>query len=157
MAIARAEGVPLRHIKLHGSLYWATERDPVLCLAFLDWLHALPPNVAGAFAESPVIFAFAGGKTHRAARSRGIPVWGEAFADRAYRANGQLVPRDEIGAVIHDEEEVADRIRQLISTGSLPSVDGPPCRIDAQTLCVHGDTAEAVAFVRRIAPLVRGR
>lgn len=154
-SLALAENVPLHHIKLHGSLYWATERSASLREAFLDWLGGMPAEIGRAFAGPPVVFALAGGTTEKAARERGVRVWSEAFADRAYTADGHLVPRTAPHSVIHDESEAIRRIAQLLSQGTLPTNDGPPVPIGARTLCVHGDTPDALRLAQRISAMIR--
>ena len=74
----------------------------------------------------------------------------EAFLDRGYRADGSLVPRDEPGALLHDPAEVADRAVRLVREGVVAAVDGTAVRVDAASLCVHGDSPDAVAMARAV-------
>jgi UPF0271 protein len=71
-------------------------------------------------------------------------VFSEVFADRGYRASGQLVPRSEPGALIYDPAEVADRLLGFLETGLMPVVDGAPIPLVADSICVHGDSPGAV-------------
>ena len=75
----------------------------------------------------------------------------EVFADRGYQANGQLVPRGQPGAMIHDPEEAAARLVRLVETGEMPVVGGGTVRLAAQSICVHGDSPGAVAMARHLA------
>ena len=84
-----------------------------------------------------------------AAHAAGLPVVHEAFADRAYRADGSLVPRSEKGAVLQTEEDVRCQLRQLMM-GYVTSVEGSSVPIQADSLCLHTDTPHAVSLARMI-------
>jgi len=84
------------------------------------------------------------------ARERGLRVAAEAFADRAYTDDGRLVSRREPGAVLHEPERVAERMLALVRTGEIESVRGKRVRLQADSICVHGDSPDAVAMARRI-------
>ena len=84
------------------------------------------------------------------ARRSGLAVVAEAFADRAYTPKGELVSRREAGAVLHDEKTIADRMVQLAREGTLEAIDGSTIRIEAQSICVHGDSPGAVAIAQEI-------
>jgi len=86
----------------------------------------------------------------RAAQRLGLRVAEEAFADRAYQADGSLVPRGQPGALIDVPEEVARRALRLVKEGKVAAIDGTELSIRADTLCVHGDTAGAPALVRAL-------
>ena len=77
----------------------------------------------------------------------------EAFADRAYRPDGQLVSRREPDAVLHDPDAIAERVVAMVTTGRVTAVDGSNITIDAESICVHGDSPGAV----RIATTLRER
>ena len=77
----------------------------------------------------------------------------EIFADRAYLPNGQLVPRSQPGAVLHDATEAADRLIGYLKSGRMPVVGAEPIALRADSICVHGDNAESLAMAR----LVRAR
>lgn len=127
--IARAEGVKLHHIKLHGGLYHATERDPKLARAYLQGVRRWWPKL--------VVYAQAEGTVARAARHAGVIVWEEAFLDRNYRDDGTLVPRTEPNAVITDTADFKRRLELLKTQGTI-----------ARTLCIHSDTPGAVNLSR---------
>ncbi len=80
----------------------------------------------------------------------GFPVVREAYADRAYQPNGLLVPRSEPGAVLHDAGAIAERAVQLATSGELVAIDGTILKSGAASLCIHGDTPEAVAIARAV-------
>jgi UPF0271 protein len=140
--IARDEGTPLHHIKLHGALYHASEADAVLGQRYLDAIRRWWPRC--------LIYARAGGAVAKRARQGGLRIWEEAFADRAYRADGSLVPRGEPGAILNDAEEVLRRVRLLRSRGEIISDSITLLHLRPQTLCLHSDTPEAVKLARAI-------
>ena len=80
----------------------------------------------------------------------GLRVIREAYADRAYQPNGLLLPRSAPGAVLHDPEAIAARAVRLAQQGEIVAIDGTIIRSGARSLCMHGDTPEAVAIVRRV-------
>ena len=140
--IARREGVRLRHVKAHGALYNRAAREPVLARA-----------VAGAVREfdaSLAFYALAGSALARAGREAGLFTVEEVFADRAYRADGSLVPRAEPGALLHDAAAVAARALNMVRQGRVEAIDGRPVRLAAQTICIHGDTPDAVMMARAV-------
>ena len=83
----------------------------------------------------------------------GLRTVAEAFADRAYLPDGTLVPRRDRGAVLHEPEQVADRVASMVTTGQVTAVDGSVIGVEAESICVHGDSPGAV----RIAAAVRRR
>ncbi len=128
--IAAKEGIRLIHVKPHGALYNVAVRD-----------RGVADAIAGAVASidrSLVLLGLPGSQLLAAAQAAGLQTAGEAFADRAYRADGTLVPRTEPGAVIHDSEEVLARIAALAA------------RPDVATICVHGDTPGAAELASNI-------
>lgn len=144
--IARAHGVELHHIKLHGALYHAAESDPALAEAYVEAVRRSFPGAR--------IYSRSGGLVARTARAGGVEVLEELFADRAYQADGQLVPRSAAGAVLHDPAQVTARLRRWLQTGEMATVDGGSVRLAGQTLCVHGDTEGATALIRAIRELL---
>jgi 5-oxoprolinase (ATP-hydrolysing) subunit A len=128
--------VGLHHIKLHGALYHATDKDPALARAYATLVQRQWPGV--------IIYARCGGLVEQVAKSCGVPVWGEAFADRRYKADGTLVPRTEPDALITDVEAAVAQSQELIR------------RLKPQTLCVHSDTPNAPAIAEAIKRMVQG-
>lgn len=147
--LARAEGVRLHHIKLHGALYHATEVREALRRRYLRVVADHWPRV--------IVYARAGGRVARLGRRLGLRIWEEVFADRGYRDDGTLVPRGEPGALETNARAVASRVRSLIEAGMIVSVSGRRLALPGRTLCVHSDTPGAVRLVRRIARLLDGR
>src|SRR5690606_762180 len=100
-----------------------------------------------------VLLGLAGGVVLEVAEKAGLTVASEAFADRAYQPDGQLVARSEEGSVLHDAAEVAERMLRLAEHGVIRAIDGTDVAIEAQSICVHGDSpgsVEMAAQTRRV-------
>ena len=136
------EGVVLRHVKPHGTLYNLAARDARLAEAMAAAVAAIDKGL--------ILFARAGGELVDAGRSAGLVVAQEAFADRTYQADGTLTPRSRPRAFVHDPAEAAARAVTLVKERKLFSVDGREIAVQADTLCVHGDSPGAVAMILSI-------
>jgi UPF0271 protein len=140
--LSRAVGGAVRYVKPHGALYSvvadADGRGAVHAGAVIEAVLRVDPSL-------PVV-GLAGSSFLRRAAGEGLHVVAEAFADRAYDASGALVPRSRPGAVLHDQGEVCDRVLQLVETGTVRSVDGVDVELRADSVCVHGDSPDAVAI-----------
>jgi UPF0271 protein len=141
--IARAEGIRLHHLKLHGALYHATDADEVLARRYALTVARWWPRA--------IIYARAGGLTARIAQQTDLRVWEEVFADRGYRDDGTLVPRGQPGALLTNPRQVTERVATLVKEGKLVSVTGQSLSLRAQTLCVHSDTPGALRLARAVA------
>jgi UPF0271 protein len=141
-ALASAQGVRLVHVKPHGALYNMAARDAALAEALATAVRTADPGL--------IFVGLAGSEMVRAARRLGLRAAEEAFADRAYQADGSLVPRGQPGALIHDAGDVARRAVRLVREGKVAAIDGSELSIRADTLCVHGDTAGAPDLVRAL-------
>lgn len=147
-AIARSEGVPLRHVKAHGALYNMAARQRPLAEAIA--------RAIAAFDRSLIMFGLPNSPMIDAAREAGLFVAAEGFADRAYRPDGSLLPRTEAGAVIHDPDLVVQRALRMVRDGVVLTADGREVTLKIDTICVHGDTPGAADLTARIrAALVR--
>ncbi|WP_027717371.1 LamB/YcsF family protein [Desulfovirgula thermocuniculi] len=142
MAFARAAGVKLTHVKPHGALYNTAARDPRIAAAVVEAVKAVD--------EGLVLLALAGSEMVKAARAAGLAVAQEVFADRAYHADGTLVPRGVPGAVIHDPEVAIPRAVRMVTEGKVRAITGEEIAIEADSICVHGDNPRAVEFARRL-------
>ncbi|MEO3890254.1 5-oxoprolinase subunit PxpA [Nonomuraea sp. B5E05] len=140
--IARAMGGRVSYVKPHGALYNRICRDKVQAGAVIDAVADYDPSL-------PVL-TLPGSVVHEAAAAAGVPTVNEAFADRAYTPEGMLVPRGEPGAVIHDVAVVAARARQMAVEGSVTASDGSSVPLTARSICVHGDTPDAVALAQGV-------
>ncbi|MBU3706140.1 MAG: LamB/YcsF family protein [Mycobacterium sp.] len=144
-ALAGAAGSTLGYVKPHGALYntIVTEREQARAVA--EAVHSVDASL-------PVL-GMAGSVFFEEAGRLGLRTVAEAFADRAYLPNGRLVPRGQKGAVLADPDEIAERVLRMVTTGEVRAVDGSTIRIEAESVCVHGDSPGAV----RIASTVRRR
>jgi UPF0271 protein len=140
--LARQNGSRLQHIKLHGALYHAVENDDALGRAYVEAVARWFPKVK--------IYARAGGRVLTLAAKAGVSAWAEGFIDRGYRANGQLMPRNQEGALLTRTREITERLHEWRQTGGWKSLEGSWVAVPAQTLCLHGDTPGAVALARAL-------
>jgi len=140
--VAALVGVPVAYVKPHGALANLAARDRAVADAIMAAIHKIAPDMA--------VLAISGTQTEQAARAAGLSVYSEIFADRAYLSSGQLVPRDQPGAMIHDPGEAAERLLSFLETGLMPVVDGDPIALAAQSICVHGDSPGALAMALEI-------
>jgi 5-oxoprolinase (ATP-hydrolysing) subunit A len=141
-AIAAAQGVRLKHVKPHGALYNMAARDAELADAIARATAAVDPSL--------LLFGLPRSKSVAAAERHGVKPISEAFADRAYRPDGTLVPRSEAGAVIEDADAVVGRAVRIARDRSVLAADGTCVPLDVETICVHGDTPGAAALAARI-------
>ncbi len=141
-AIARAEGGALSHVKPHGALYNQAVREPELAEALCEAVFLFDPTLK--------FFGLAGSGMIDAARRAGLTPVQEVFADRAYNADGSLVSRKLPGALIEDEEQALAQTLSLVREGRAVAIDGSSVAVEAQSVCLHGDGAHALAFARRI-------
>lgn len=142
MALARLAGTEVRYVKPHGALGNLAAADGAVANAIVEAVQAIDSTLA--------VLAISGTRLEQAARAQGLTVRSEIFADRAYLPNGQLVPRGQPGAVLHDATEAADRLIGYLKSGRMPVVGAEPIALRADSICVHGDNAESVAMVREV-------
>ena len=138
--MARGVGGQVRHLKLHGALANMASEDKALALTCYRAALSVAPDI--------IVLVLAGTAQEAAARDLGCPAACEIFADRAYNDDATLVDRSLPGAVIHDAERAAARMVDMIRAGAIITESGKhiPTRID--TICLHGDTPEAVDIAR---------
>jgi 5-oxoprolinase (ATP-hydrolysing) subunit A len=157
-AIARAEGVRLRHVKPHGALYnhAAVTHEAAEAIA-----HAV-----ASFNDELILVGLAGSALIEAGRLAGLRVAREAFADRRYESDGTLRSRRLPDAVIHDDADALAQAIAIVTHGEARTLDGSIVSIAADTICLHGDTPGAAmraAILRRgledagieVVPLIR--
>lgn len=140
--VAALAGAELRYVKPHGALANLAADDRAVAGAIAAAVAALPGRLA--------LLAISGTELEAAGRAAGVAVFSEIFADRAYLPDGRLMPRSRPGAVLHDPEAVAERLVRFLDTGLMPVAGGDPIRLAAHSVCVHGDTAGAVAMARQL-------
>ena len=140
--LAQAAGTSIGYVKPHGALYNTIAHDSAQARDVIAAIRAVDANLA--------LVALAGSPLVRWAQDAGLRVVAEAFADRAYTPQGTLVSRREPGAVLHDSALVASRMLRLVRDGVGEAVDGSLASVQAQSICVHGDSPGAVAMARAV-------
>jgi UPF0271 protein len=144
-ALAHAAGSTVSYVKPHGALYNTIVTNHDQARAVAEAVHAVDPRLPVLGLSGSVFFA--------AAQELGLRTVSEAFADRAYRSDGQLVSRRMPNAVLHDIADIADRVASMVTAGRVAAVDGSTIPITVESICVHGDSPGAV----QIATAVRER
>ena len=167
---ARAAGSAVAYVKPHGALYNRTVRDEEQAAAVVEGVRlasagtgsgggsgagssagAGPDALSGDGTGGPLpVLGLPGSRLLAVAAEAGLPTVEEAFADRAYRPDGTLVPRSEAGAVVTDPEQVIKRSVRLARDGEVVATDGTTLTMRARSLCVHGDTPDAARLARRV-------
>ncbi len=142
-AMARAAGTRIRYVKPHGALYNAIVHHEAQAAAVVEAVLAFDPDL--------VLLGLPGAVVLDLAADAGLATATEAFADRGYLPDGTLAPRGTDGAVLHDAADVAARMVQLVTTGTLTAIDSSTITIEADSICTHGDSPGAV----RLAAAVR--
>ena len=145
-ALATAAGTTVRYVKPHGALYNTIAHDKRQALAVIEAIRAVDARL--------VLVALAGSPLIELARREGLTCIAEAFADRAYTPQGTLVSRREPGAVLHDAEQVARRMLRLVQSGEVEAIDGSVTRVEADSICVHGDSPGAIQMAREVRQLL---
>lgn len=140
--LAAAAGTRVCYVKPHGALYNTIAEDARQADDVISAILDIDPGL--------VLMGLAGSSLLERARGRGLRVVAEAFADRAYTPEGVLVSRSQPGAVLHDPKLVADRMLAFVRTGRLAAVDGREIELHADSICVHGDSPDAVAMARAV-------
>jgi 5-oxoprolinase (ATP-hydrolysing) subunit A len=141
-AFVKAEGGRLHHVKPHGALYNTAARHPKIAEAVVEAVYRVDPEL--------ILFGLSGSALIDAARRIGLRVANEVFADRTYQADGTLTPRSEAGALITDEEAAVEQVLSMVREGKVRTLQGVDVAIVADTVCIHGDGANAVAFAKRL-------
>ncbi len=140
--IAAAQGVRLQHVKPHGALFNMAVRDAALADAIARAVALID--------KSMILFGLPGSELVAAGTRAGLRTACEVFADRAYRSDGTLVPRQEEGAVIHDAAAVEQRVIAMVRDQVVEAIDGTRVPLTIDTICVHGDTPGAAELAARV-------
>jgi UPF0271 protein len=130
----------LQHVKPHGAMYNQAVNDKTLARAICEAMLEVDPNM--------VLVALAGSPWVTLAQEMGLRVAREIFADRALNADGTLVSRAKPGAVLHNVEEVVERSLRMVTEGVATAITGEEIEVQADSLCLHGDTPGAVDMAK---------
>jgi UPF0271 protein len=135
-----ASRVPLQHVKCHGILEMMTTRRPELAQAVAAAVKDVDSDL--------LYITISGTRLFQTCKEAGLRVAGEAYGDRAYNDDGTLVSRKLPGSVITDPDAVVGRITRFIETGTMPTYQGGTVNVDAQSICMHGDTPGAANLIK---------
>ena len=140
--IAEENDVPVHHVKPHGALYNMAARDkmlaPFVALAILDTNSKY------------ILYGLSGSYLIKEGKNLGVKTASEAFADRTYKDDGMLTPRNKPGALITDADKAVAQVLQMVKEGTVTSTNGKKIPIAAETICIHGDGDHAVEFAKAI-------
>jgi len=132
----------MQHVKPHGAMYNMAAADYDLACAICDAIKE--------YNDELIVLALSGGQLAKAAVDKGLRCALEVFADRAYEEDGSLVNRRKEGAMITDEDLALSRVIRMVKEQKVTAITGKDIPIKADSICVHGDGAKALAFVQRI-------
>lgn len=141
-AFVKAQGGTLHHVKPHGALYNAAAKERALAEAIARAVRDADPNL--------ILFGLSGSELVKAGEAAGLRVAHEVFADRTYQSDGSLTPRSHPEALIREPEIAAQQVLRMLRDGKARSLQGVDVPIRADTVCIHGDGPNAVAFAREI-------
>lgn len=141
-AFCKAAGLEMQHVKPHGAFYNMAAKDYRLAHGICEAIAEYNPKL--------ILMALSGSEMIRAAEDCGLRAASEVFADRAYEEDGTLVNRSKEGAMITDEDEAIGRVVRMIKEQKVTAITGKDIPLKADSICVHGDGAKALAFVAKI-------
>ncbi|WP_252026838.1 5-oxoprolinase subunit PxpA [Vibrio sp. SCSIO 43136] len=141
-ALANLYDLKVEYIKPHGAMYNDMMKSPQIFEAILASAENLQLPL--------MVLAGNNDQLLELADSYNVPLLFEAFADRAYQSNGQLVPRSHPNAVHHKQDDIYHQVLQIANYGSVTCIDGTAIAIEADTICVHGDNLESIATIERL-------
>jgi UPF0271 protein len=139
---AAESDIVLTHVKPHGALYNIASIDDAHALAIGSAIKAADPSL--------IYLGFAGSAMRKAADKLGLAFAAEAFPDRQYADNGQLVAREQPLSVITNPEDITERVKRMVGDGEVVAASGKVIRVEFDSLCVHGDEPTAVMVGRAV-------
>lgn len=141
-AFTKAAGVLLQHVKPHGALYNTAAKDKDLSAAIAQAVYDVDPKL--------VLYGLAGSYLISEGERLGLATASEVFADRTYQPDGTLTPRSQADAMVTDETLAISRVLRMIKEGVVTAQNGEDIPVKADTICIHGDGAKALAFANNI-------
>ena len=147
-ALARAAGSAVRYVKPHGALYNTIAHHPGQAQAVVDAVLAVDPTLP--------LMVLPNSEIERVAQAGGLRTVAEAFADRAYNPDGSLVSRALPGAVLHSAPAVTAQVVRLALDGTVVAIDGSIIAVPAASICLHGDTPDAVRLAAAVRAALHG-
>jgi 5-oxoprolinase (ATP-hydrolysing) subunit A len=149
MALAALAGTSVRYVKPHGALGNAATEDHDIAGAIIRAVRAVDSDLA--------VLAISGTVLEQIVDKAGMRAFSEVFADRGYTVAGNLVPRGQPGAMIHDAKVATERILAFLETGHMPTADGGQVKLRCHSICIHGDSDDAVIMARHMRDGLLGR
>ena len=140
--IVGTQGATMKYVKPHGALYHRIGNDPEQAAAVIDAIAEINPELHVLVPDTEIIKS--------TAANAGLTVIHEFFADRAYLPEGTLVPRSIPDSVLHDADQISERVLSWLEHGNIAASDGSQISVDAKSICLHGDTPGAVASAESI-------
>lgn len=141
-AFAKAHNTKISHLKAHGAFYNMAAKDENLALALCEAIASFDENI--------ILLGLSSSLMCECAKKKGLRYANEVFADRAYNEDGTLVSRSIKGSVIDDEQEAIKRVINMVKNGKVSTINGKEIDIKVDSICVHGDNAKALDFVKNI-------
>ncbi|EPX82021.1 LamB/YcsF family protein [Salipiger mucosus] len=147
-ALAQTAGGEVRHLKLHGALANMCAEDAALARAAYEGALSVDPEI--------IVMVLAATAQQEAVEALGCRWAGEIFADRAYNDDATLVDRSQPGAVIHDPEQAARRMVEMVQAGAIVTESGKRIPAAVDTICLHGDGKTALEIARSVRGALEG-
>ncbi len=141
-AFCDSNKIKMQHVKPHGAMYNMAAKDEKLAVAIAEGIAEVD--------DSLILLGLSGSEMLKAAQKTGLKAKKEVFADRAYEEDGTLVARTKPGSMITDENLAIERVLGMIKNGSVKAITGKEIAIEADSICVHGDSPKALDFVKKI-------
>lgn len=141
-AFCKAAGIKLQHVKPHGAMYNMAAKDEALAKAICEAIYEYDKGL--------ILMGLANSEMITQAKAMGLKAAAEVFADRAYEEDGTLVARTKPGSMIEDEDQAVARVVRMIKEGKVTAITGKDIDITADSVCVHGDSEKALAFVEKL-------
>jgi 5-oxoprolinase (ATP-hydrolysing) subunit A len=141
-ALAAYAGHRITHVKPHGALGNIAEVEPEIAEAVARAVRSVAPSL--------IVLAIALSEQIKAAERVGLAAVAEIFADRGYSEVGQLIPRGQKGALIHDPDLAAERVFAMVNDAAVITADGKHLKTEIGSVCVHGDSAQAVKIAHKV-------
>lgn len=141
-AFCKQAGTSIQHVKPHGALYNMAGKDYELAKGICEAIYDFDPNI--------ILLGLSGSQMINAGNDIGLKCANEFFADRAYEDDGSLRARSKEGSMITDENIAIERIVKVLKTGTVTTYSGKELELKIDSICVHGDNAHALEFVKVI-------
>ena len=148
-AFVKAAGGILQHVKPHGALYNMAAKNKFLAEGIAEAIYKLEPEL--------ILFGLSGSESIKAGERIGLRTASEVFVDRTYQSDGFLTPRQQMDAMITNEEDSIEQVLGMVTNGSVLSRQGSLVELKADTICIHGDGEKAVLFAKKIKESLRNK